>query len=464
MVASSMLGSLGSRLLTLVGIVLGCVTIAAMGCILPTRAQVVDTHSVTRVEGAKRSRVGKRADEDRSEGPTALVLEEASAADEGSFCRATRPVLRELRGSVGRHVRCTAGRYVEGGYFGTTRDIVTSSFHNACFHGSTTHGEGVMYHEQPIPEVASRITTTLRISADLRLDLSSYGVVPGTYVLENPRGVTSAKVEISFHDAVVRAPTNLGYAILQLVGDREAPEHARSSASSCLAHLCTEGSVYTSDIVSASPRIHVDLRGGRATSLRPLEVNSAASITGDGQQFVIRPALRVNLAARFRPSRIDMGNACLAGADVEPEPPGWTPPCSTIIHHGIHVTLDGCQRSSRTVVTCRFSVLSRGRDRELWIHVDGGSNEVSTLVDGEGSSRSARMGNAGSEWEDGGLRVPLVADVPTPASLEFRDIASTSTHASRVMLRARTDRELRFEFRGIEFEDELGRCRAGGLP
>lgn len=462
-----------SSIHTALGGLLRCVAVLSVGCILPTRAQVVDTSLVTQAEDETRKRIGKRRDDatraepgdaaPSSDSRAVPRIVEAADRHEGAFCRATRPLLRELRGTVGRHVRCTSARYLEAGYFGTTLDIASSSFHNACFYGSAAYGELLRYQEVPIPAVASRIVEVMKIGVDARIDLSRYGIAPAVYVLDDPRDITAVTVEIAFLDPVVRSPTNLGHVLEQLATDPRVPTEIQGSASSCRAQLCAKESVYTSDIVSASPRIRIILQDGEAGGLRPIDVNAAVSITRSGRVFEVRPASRVNLAARFRPSRTDLGSACLATREVEPEPPGWTPRCGTIIHHGVHVTLEGCQRSSPMVVMCRFSLLSPGRDRQLKIHVDRGRDDVSsTLVDSKGSSRTARMGNAGNEWEDQQLIVPLVANVATSASLEFRDIASTASHASRVRLRAATDRELEFDFRGIELQGELQQCRSGG--
>ncbi len=444
----------------------GWLVALAGGCIWPGRARVVDPSQVVQVELPH-----ERRGRDHEAGATQTgsedevlrdpALEEPRDRSEGSFCRATRPVLQELRGSVDRHARCTSSRYVEAGYFGTTADIATSSFHNACFAGSASLGEEVEYVERPIPKLG-RLAAVVKIGAEATIDLSRYGVRPATYVLESPRGVTGAAIEVWFDAPVVRAPTNLAATLAALAIDD--PRGSKGVAASCLEQLCTSEAVYTRQIVSARPRIHVVLEGGVATGLRPTAVGEGVSIEGDGQRFTIRPASRVNLAASFQRSRSALGDACIAGRKVRAGSAGLTPPCATIIRHGIHTTLEGCVRNGRTVVTCRFELVSPGRDRTLGVHVTSSRGLGSTLVDEKGSSHFAHIGNSGSVWEESELAITLVADAPAFVSLEFRDVDSAAARFSRVRLSGRAERDLVFDFRGVEVSSGSGRCREGGAP
>lgn len=448
-------------------------SLAASSCILPTRGQVVDTVDVRSGEGGSGGRRGQAEKDEQSErkrperaGSPAFTREEASDRLEGRFCRTIRPIVRELRAVAGRHIRCISSSYVEAGYFGTTQDLAAHSFHNACFAGSRPHGEWVRYHERPIPNIRKSFVFSLRVGADSRIDLSRFGLVPSVFVFERARGVAEVEVRVSYVEPVLRSPTNLGHTLASLENGRDVPIEVQRSASQCRAYLCRDESTHTTQIISARVRAVVTLKGGSAEALRPTSINAAVRVEGAGKDFVIEPAQRINLASRFRPSReiLLSSNACDSSAvAVSEPPPGQTPPCTTIAHHGVHATIESCRRIGQSMgVSCDVGLLSPDYDRDLLVYIDDG-RRGSTMVDERGSGRGAQLGGVGSTWSDSAVEVPLVANAPATVSLEFFGVATSSERLRRVTLHVRGEHELHFDFRDVEIggEESVNVCRGG---
>lgn len=457
-------------------------TIAAIlassaACIIPGRGQVVDLREPpvvvednespeTRSPASKGRSEGEKQDRsDNKRSPQELPAE-PRAQDEGAFCRRIRSVTRELRVTVGRDVRCISSRYTSLGYFGHLGDLARNSFRNGCFGGSVTLESEIEVREQPLQDIRSKIVATMRVSSLGTIDLSSFGIEPGVFHLEEMRGRPWARVTLSFREPVVRSARSLGHTMAEIASAESTPQWVKRSTAMCRQHLCERPSMYTKTIVSARPELEVELIGGTAHTLTTIDPNGRARVRGSGDRFTVELPEPMNLAARFSSSEDDLRRqgACHSGA-VAPkiEPPGTTRACGAILRRGLRARLLGCQRSPG-FVSCSVGLTSLV-DRRVHVLVDEGDQRSSSLVDDRGGRHIAQWAQVPSRGSHSHISVDLIAEGSTKVTLEFPDVGSDVDSIRRLTVALDDGRGTSFVFRNIEVSaNKLPNCSGDRSP
>lgn len=397
--------------------------------------------------------------------------EDEPPADEEDtpFCRAMRPVTAELRMSIGDDIKCILMDYNETGYFGHSGNEMESSFRNACFHGLSRYESQVETIEKPLGSIKSSVNTEIEIDPSGGIDLSEYGIVPALYQFHGVQGPLVATVTIGFREPAVRSVRDLGYTLAQLAGNQGTSTEVRESIRSCTTQLCSQETVYTSNIVSARPEVTIRLKRGTAQRLRPTSSKEALKIARQGERsFIIRPSKRLNFAAQVSSSRNLMvgHNACGPSGGRGRRTTEISPSCTTSSHRTIKATYRGCGRSgdrrSRSV-RCEFLLTSADYDKDVEVYVRD-RNRSARFVDDQGAPHTASWGQLANIETESFARTTLVADIPTKLTLQYDDVPKGVERISKLSFYIRAQGYSEVTFRELQVLDgsEFPSCFSRG--
>lgn len=380
------------------------------------------------------------------------------------FCRMMRPVIGEIRESIGPDVECMVLDHNETGFFGHQGDVMESSFLNACFGGLSRFESQIETRQKPLRNIATTLSTDLTVGPTGEIDLTEYGIVPARYQLHDVRGPIKASMTLALRSPAMTAVRDLGYTLDRLGRNAATPADVRESIQGCMTKLCGQETFYTSNIISARPEVMITLERGSASRLRPAGTNAAVRISHpSARSFLLMPDERLNLAAQISKSRDVM-----VGHDAcEPNPPRQPPErrsksdrtdgeCTKVTHRNLATTLLGCGRSggstSRTV-RCEFTIESPEYDRSVDLYVRD-RDRSSSFIDDNGAPHYASWGRIANVESDRYAHSILVADVRTKLVIQYDNVPLSAKKVERLKLNVHADTFMAIEFRDFSLRSD----------